>query len=49
LEESRENLLSGKIGKSSEYLEEIRAFLGDFCEKGLEESNEFLNIFYSKL
>lgn len=49
LEESRENLLSGKIGKSSEYLEEIRAFLGDFCEKGLEESNEFLNIFYSKM
>jgi len=49
LDESRENLLSGQIGKSSEYLEEIRSFLGDFCEKGLEESNEFLNIFYSKM
>lgn len=46
LEESREKLLSGQIGKGSEFLSEISSFFGDFCEQGLNESNEFLNTFY---
>ncbi len=47
LEESRKKLLSGHIGNGTEYLTEIRSFLGNFCEQGLNESNEFLNAFYA--
>ncbi|NJL59768.1 MAG: prephenate dehydrogenase/arogenate dehydrogenase family protein [Desulfobacteraceae bacterium] len=46
LEESREKLLSGQLGNGTEFLTEIRSFLGNFCEQGLNESNEFLNAFY---
>lgn len=46
LEEGRAQMLALENSEKMAFLEEIRAFLGDFCQFGLEESNRFLNRFY---
>lgn len=42
LEEGKEAMLTDNSDKSVEYLTDIKSFLGDFCEQGLEESNKFM-------
>jgi len=46
LHEGEECLMYGKNGDKLAYLEEIREFLGDFCQTGFMESNKALNIIY---
>ena len=46
LNEGEECLLYGSNGEKRSYLEEIREFLGDFCQTGFVESNKALNIIY---
>jgi len=46
LNEGEECLLYGSNGEKRSYLEEIREFLGDFCQTGFIESNKALNIIY---
>ncbi|MBF0397611.1 MAG: prephenate dehydrogenase/arogenate dehydrogenase family protein [Desulfobacterales bacterium] len=45
INESAESLI--KNNNPITYLEDIRKFLGTFCEDGLKESNEILNTLYS--
>lgn len=47
-EEARGVLLSGQNGAGAEYLEDIRRFLGGFCQDALEESNPVLNGLYTE-
>lgn len=42
MNESQKMLLSGKKTDSVSYMKDIREFLGDFCQKGLEESSHAL-------
>lgn len=48
LKEGQQHLLSDQDGTEVRFLEDIRNYLGIFCQDGLEESNQFLNIFYSE-
>ncbi len=48
LNEGQQHLLSDQDGGEITFLEGIRDYLGEFCQNGLEESNKFLNIFYSE-
>ena len=48
MNEGRENLLENQDGNRLAFLEDIQSFLGDFCQQGLKESNQFLNLFYTK-
>ncbi len=48
LKEGEECLLSGNKEKGIGFLENIRDFLGDFCQTGMEESNEILNTLLKK-
>lgn len=48
VDEAKESLLSGQKGGATAYLEDIRSFLGEFCQDGLKESNKILNDLYSK-
>jgi prephenate dehydrogenase len=36
------DILCNDLDKRVDYLENIKDFFGDFCEQGLNESNEFL-------
>ncbi|MCG2754878.1 MAG: prephenate dehydrogenase/arogenate dehydrogenase family protein [Desulfobacteraceae bacterium] len=47
MDEAKESLLSGQEGGAVAFLDDIRGFLGDFCQDGLKESNKILNAFYS--
>ncbi len=46
VDETRQNLLSGKDEDRAAFMEMIREFLSDFCESGLAESNKILNSLY---
>jgi len=48
MNEGRENLLENQDKNRLAFLEDIQSFLGDFCQQGLKESNQFLNLFYTK-
>jgi len=48
MNEGRENLLENQDENRLAFLEDIQSFLGDFCQQGLKESNQFLNLFYTK-
>ena len=48
IEEGKESLLSGQEEDKIAYLENIRGFLGDFCQHGLNESNKIINDLYSR-
>jgi len=45
--EAKESLLSGRKGGAKAYLDDIRSFLGGFCQDGLDESSKTLNALYS--
>jgi len=47
MDEAKESLLSGQEGGAVAFLNDIRGFLGDFCQDGLDESNKTLNALYS--
>ncbi len=47
VDEAKESLLSGQKGEATAFLDDIRGFLGDFCQDGLKESNKILNTLYS--
>jgi len=47
VDEAKESLLSGQKGEATAYLDDIRSFLGEFCQDGLKESNKILNTLYS--
>lgn len=42
VDESKKNLLAGDKTIGLDFLGEIREFLGDFCDRGLEESNKIM-------
>lgn len=42
LEEGRQALLSGNKNDAISFLADIKEFLGDFCDSGLEESNKIM-------
>ena len=42
LEEGKDAMLSNDINKSIDFLGDIKSFLGNFCNQGLEESNKFM-------
>ena len=42
--EAKEKLLNGDDSKS--FMNEIKAYLGDYCDSGFKESNAFLNALY---
>ncbi len=42
LDEGKEAMLSDDIDQSVHFLNDIKSFLGDFCDQGLEESNKFM-------
>ena len=46
VDEAKESLLSGREGGGVAFLDDIRGFLGDFCQDGLKESNKTLNALY---
>ena len=48
VDEAKESLLSGQEGGAVVFLDDIRSFLGGFCQDGLKESNKTLNALYSK-
>ncbi|HUV50188.1 MAG TPA: prephenate dehydrogenase/arogenate dehydrogenase family protein [Anaerolineae bacterium] len=48
MDEAKESLLSGRKSEAIAYLNDIRSFLGGFCQDGLDESNKTLNTLYSK-
>ena len=43
VDEAKESLLSGHNGGAMAFLDDIRGFLGDFCQDGLKESSKALN------
>ena len=43
IEEGRQSLTNRHNGEGVSYLETIRDFFGEFCEKGLLESDAILN------
>jgi prephenate dehydrogenase len=47
VDEAKESLLSGQEGRAVAFLDDIRGFLGDFCQDGLDESNKTLNALYN--
>ena len=47
MDEAKESLLSGQEAGAVAFLNDIRSFLGDFCQDGLKESNKTLNALYS--
>lgn len=47
VDEAKESLLSGQEGSAVAFLNDIRGFLGDFCQDGLKESNKTLNALYN--
>ena len=47
VDEAKESLLSGQEAGAVAFLDDIRSFLGDFCQDGLDESNKILNSLYS--
>ena len=46
MDEAKESLLSGRNEDKISFLKDIKAFLGDYCQTGLEESNKILNALY---
>lgn len=42
LDEGKEAMLSNNNEKAVDYLQDIKSFLGDFCNQGLTESNKFM-------
>ncbi len=46
VDEAKESLLSGQEAGAVAYLDDIRSFLGGFCQDGLKESNKILNDLY---
>ena len=47
MDETINHLFSGDNQDGSHFLEKIKEFVGDFCETGLNESNEIINSIYS--
>jgi hypothetical protein len=47
MDEAKESLLSGRKAGAIAYLDDIRSFLGGFCQDGLDESNKTLNTLYN--
>ena len=47
MDEANECLLSGQDRNVIHFMENIRDFLGDYCQMGLEESNKILTALYS--
>jgi prephenate dehydrogenase len=47
MDEAKESLLSGQEAGAVAFLDDIRSFLGEFCQDGLKESNKILNTLYS--
>jgi hypothetical protein len=47
VDEAKESLLSGQEAGAVAFLDDIRSFLGDFCQDGLKDSNKILNALYS--
>jgi len=48
LNEGEERLLSGSKGEGAAFMEEIGNFYGDFCQRGLDESNKIIEAVYLK-
>jgi len=48
LNEGKERLLSGSKGEGAAFMEEIGNFYGDFCQRGLDESNKIIAAIYKK-
>ncbi len=48
MDEVKESLLSDRNEDKISFLEDIKTFLGDYCQTGLEESNKILNTLYDK-
>ena len=46
MDETRKCLSSGQDENAISFMENIRNFLGDYCQDGLEESNKILNALY---
>jgi len=49
MDEAKKCLLSGQDENAISFMENIRDFLGDYCQDGLEESNKILTALYSKI
>lgn len=47
MDEAKASLLSGQEGRAVAFLDDIRGFLGEFCQDGLKESNKMLNTLYN--
>ncbi|MEA3427738.1 MAG: prephenate dehydrogenase/arogenate dehydrogenase family protein [Thermodesulfobacteriota bacterium] len=48
MDEAKESLLSSQEGGAMAFFDDIRGFLGEFCQDGLDESNKILNKLYGK-
>ena len=48
MDEAKKCLLSGQDKDAISFMENIRDFLGDYCQDGLEESNKILTALYSE-
>ena len=48
MDETKKCLLSGQDEDAISFMENIRDFLGDYCQEGFEESNKILNALHSK-
>jgi len=48
MDEAKKCLLSGQDENAISFMENIRDFLGDYCQDGLEESNKILTALYSE-
>lgn len=46
MEEGRKALLNGRPEQGIRFLEDIKTFLGDFCQEGLKQSNRYLRTRY---
>ena len=47
MDEAKKSLLYGRNEDKTSFLEDISAFLGDYCQAGLKESNKILTALYS--